>query len=177
MIQSSVMQVMFETERLYFRKFTEADASLILLLNSYAEVVKYVHEPILETAEQANSILLSNILPQYALYNMGRFATYIKNTNEFIGWCGLKNRPERNEIDLGYRFIPSAWGKGFATESALKTLSYGFQHLQLQRIIGRAHVENSASLKVLHKTGMKYLRNEIVDDCPVETYEAFNPKS
>jgi len=170
------MQIIFETPRLYFRQFIIEDAALILELNSYAEVVKYVHEPVLETIEQAVTVLSNNILPQYKLYNMGRLATHEKATNQFIGWCGLKYRPKEDEIDLGYRFIPAAWGKGYATESALQTLQYGFTDLQLQRIIGRAHVENDASLKVLRKIGMSYLRNEVVDGCPVETYQLFNPK-
>lgn len=87
----------------------------------------------------------------------------------------IKYRPELDEVDLGYRFFPSTWGKGYATESAQHILNHGLEHLQLQRIIGRAHVENIASLKVLHKIGMKYLRNEVVDNCPVETYESINP--
>lgn len=166
------MQFIFETPRLYLRRFTEDDASLILELNNHAEVVKYVHEPILETIEQANIILINQIIPQYTLYNLGRLAVHLKDTHEFIGWCGLKYRPELDEVDLGYRFFPSTWGNGYATEAAQHTLKYGFNELQLKRIVGRAHFENIASLNVLRKIGMKYLRNETVDGCPVETYES-----
>lgn len=44
------------------------------------------------------------IIPQYALYNHGRWAVLVKPGLEFIGWCGLKYRPALNEIDPGYRF-------------------------------------------------------------------------
>jgi [ribosomal protein S5]-alanine N-acetyltransferase len=142
--------IIFETPRLSLRQFTEADAAMILLLNSRPEITKYVHEPVLKTEEEAAQILMNNILPQYKM-NLGRWATYIKDTGEFIGWCGLKYRPEIDEIDLGYRFMQQYWGNGYATEAAQHTLKYGLQVLKLKVITGRAHVENSASLKVMEK--------------------------
>jgi RimJ/RimL family protein N-acetyltransferase len=107
--------------------------------------------------------------------NYGRWAVHTKAENEFIGWCGLKSRPERKEIDLGYRFIRSSWGKGFATEAAYASLRYGFDKLQLDRIIGRAMPQNLASIRVLEKCGMQFLTDEIVDEHPAKTYEATYP--
>lgn len=102
------MQIVFETPRLILGQFTEDDAPLILELNSGPKIVKYVHEPALTTLDHAKKIIVDIILPQYK-NNLGRWATYTKSNNEFIGWCGLKYRPELNEIDLGYRLIRSAW--------------------------------------------------------------------
>ncbi len=169
------MQIIFETPRLYLRRFTDADASLVLYLNSFPEVVKYVHEPVHTSEEFSKSILVEHILPQYSLYNLGRLAVHLKKNNEFIGWCGLKFLPEINEIDLGYRYVPSSWGKGFATEAAVHTLDYGFNHLQFNEIIGRAHVENLASISVLKKIGMTYLKTDTADQYPVEIYHSLNP--
>ncbi len=85
--------------------------------------------------EQAAQLLEKTILPQYALYDHGRWAVHIKQGLAFIGWCGLKYRPERNEVDLGYRFDPSSWGKGYATEAAFASIGYGFKNLGLARIV------------------------------------------
>jgi RimJ/RimL family protein N-acetyltransferase len=115
------------------------------------------------------------ILPQYALYSHGRWAVHIKPGHEFIGWCGLKSRPERNEIDLGYRFMKKFWGKGYATESALASIHYGFEGLNLQTIIGRALPGNSGSIKVLEKCGMIYLCEEEIDGFLHKTYQIANP--
>lgn len=161
------MHIVFETPRLILGQFTEADAPLILQLNSDPEIVKYVHEPVLTTEEQAKKIIVDIILPLYK-NKLGRWATYTKSNNEFIGWCGLKYRPELNEIDLGYRLIRSAWGKSYATEAAKHTLNHGFNKLDL--ITGRAHIENIASIKVLEKIGMQFISEGIVDDCAVKTY-------
>jgi len=163
------MQIIFETPRLLLRQFTIEDAPLILALNSDPEVVKYVHEPTLRTEEDAKNILLNNILPQYKK-DLGRWAIHIKDNKEFIGWCGLKYRPELDEIDLGYRLSQKAWGKGLATEAAKHTLDHGFKTLTLGLITGRAHIENIASIKVLEKIGMNFIGEGIVDDCPVRTY-------
>ena len=163
------MHIIFETPRLLLGQFTEDDAALILDLNSDPEIVKYVHEPVLTSEEEAKKIIVDIILPQYK-NNLGRWATFTKSNNEFIGWCGLKYRMEVNEIDVGYRFKKSAWGKGFATEAAKHTLNHGLYNLNLPLITGRAHIENIASIKVLEKIGMQFISEEIVDDCPVKTY-------
>ena len=168
------MHFIFETPRLFLRRFTEADARLVLQLNSDPEIVKYVHEPVLEKEEQAANIILNIILPQYE-NNLGRWAIHTKENNAFIGWCGLKYRPERDEIDLGYRLLQNAWGKGYATEAAQHTLDHGFSVLDLQLITGRAHVENIASIKVMEKIGMQFIEEGIVDNCPVRTYTLANP--
>lgn len=164
----------FETPRLVLRRFTEADAPLILELNSDPEVLLYLHERSLRDVEDSRQVIRDIILPQYEK-NLGRWAVHTKENNEFVGWCGLKDRPEINETDLGYRFKKSAWGKGYATEAAEHTLVYGFKKINLREITGRAHIDNIGSLKVLEKIGMRYVKDEVVDDCPVKTYIAKNP--
>ncbi|MGB4843947.1 MAG: GNAT family N-acetyltransferase, partial [Ferruginibacter sp.] len=162
------MNIVFQTPRLILRQLTIEDAPLILELNSDPEVVKYLHEPTLQSVEQAQKIITDIILPQYK-NKLGRWAIHTKDDMEFIGWCGLKHRPELDEIDLGYRLKKQAWGKGYATEAAQHTLDYGFMALLLTTITGRAHVDNAASYKVLEKIGMDYIGEGIIDDCPVRT--------
>jgi [ribosomal protein S5]-alanine N-acetyltransferase len=162
--------IIFETPRLILRRITAADAPLIYALNSSPGVLQYLHERELTNEADARQIITDIILPQYTLYNLGRWAMQLKQGNTFIGWCGLKYRPELEETDLGYRLMQQYWGQGYATEAAAHTLQYGFEALNLQTITGRAHIDNIASWKVLEKIGMHYIKDEIVDDCPVKTY-------
>ncbi len=60
------------------------------------------------------------------------------------------------EYDIGFRFFRMYWNKGLATETAKKCLDYGFNHLGLQCIVGRAMKENVASINVLKKIGMTF---------------------
>ena len=175
------MNVIIETDRLLLRTFTVDDAVLIYDLNLDPEVTRYTGDPVRDI-DHAKEILEQVILPQYVLYNHGRWAVHVKPALEFIGWCGLKCRPETcltgrqgNEIDLGYRFLKPSWGKGYATEAAYACLKYGFEKLDLQRIVGRAMPENTASLKVLKKCGMICLGEEEVDGYLHITYEALHP--
>jgi RimJ/RimL family protein N-acetyltransferase len=168
------MNVIIKTERLLLRNFTIEDAQLIYELNLDPDVIRYTYDPI-KDIEQALEILEQVILPQYVLYNHGRWAVHLKPQLEFIGWCGLKCIPQRDEIDLGYRFKKQYWGKGYATEAAYACIQYGFKKLDLKRIIGRAIPENTASLHVLEKCGMTFLTDEVVDGYSAKTYEIFNP--
>lgn len=168
------MKVIFETERLFLREFTLADAALVLALNQQEAVTRYTGDPV-HDLEQAQNILEHTLLPQYALYRHGRWAVHLKADQSFIGWCGLKARPERNEIDLGYRYLPTAWGHGYATEAAWASLHYGFNSLGINRIVGRAVPENLASCRVLEKCGMHYVGPEVVDGHACHTYEAVHP--
>src|SRR5690349_25043459 len=168
------MNIVIETERLILRTFAMDDAHLIYELNLDPEVTRYTFDP-MKDIEQAKTVLEKTILPQYTLYNHGRWAVHLKRNKEFIGWCGLKATPERNEIDLGYRFAKKFWGKGYATEAAFACLKYGFEKLNLQRIIGRAISGNKGSIKVLEKCDMVYLGEQMVDGYIHKTYEAVNP--
>lgn len=165
------MHIILETPRLILRRFTENDAALVYELNSDEDVLKYLHEPVLKDEDHSRQVIRDIILPQYER-NLGRWAIHTKNDLEFIGWCGLKYRPELDETDLGYRLRKDYWGNGYATESAKHTLAHAFAALKLQTVTGRAHIENLASLKVLEKIGMTYVCNEEVDNCPVKTYIA-----
>lgn len=171
--KSQIMNLIFDTPRLLLRQFTLEDAGLLYELNSDPEVLKYLHEPLLQNEEHARTILTNIIFPQYEKH-LGRWAILTKQENEFIGWCGLKYRPELDEIDLGYRFMKKYWGYGYATEAARRTLEYGFCNLHLKVITARAHIANAASQRVLEKTGMKFIGEGIVDECPVKTYVAVN---
>ena len=168
------MNVIIETDRLLLRTFTAEDATLIYNLNLDPEVIRYTLDPIRDI-DHAREVLEKTILPQYALYNHGRWAVHTKPGLEFIGWCGLKTRPEQNEIDLGYRFIKSTWGNGYATEAAYACIRYGFEKLDLKRIVGRALPGNLASMRVLEKCGMTYVCEETVEGLLHKTFDILNP--
>ena len=73
-----------------------------------------------------------------------------------IGHCGLKYWPESSDVEVFYALDKRYWGQGLATEGARASLRYGFETLQLERIIAAARLENRASRRVLEKLGMTY---------------------
>jgi RimJ/RimL family protein N-acetyltransferase len=170
------MNVIIETSRLLLRTFTANDARLIYDLNLDPEVIRYTYDPVRDL-DHAQEVLEKIILPQYTLYNHGRWAVHIKPNLEFTGWCGLKYRPELNEVDLGYRFKKEFWGNGYATEAAFACIKYGFEKLHLKIITGRAIPENTGSWNVLEKCGMTYTGIQQIDGYRLKAYQIINPLS
>jgi RimJ/RimL family protein N-acetyltransferase len=153
------MQLPIITERLMLRKLTEEDVDNIFLLDSNPEVMKYVGvPPITERGESAK--LIENILDQYKNNGTGRLAVIEKETNRFIGWSGIKFLTDevngfKNIYELGYRFLPEFWGKGYATESAQASLDLGFNQLNADKIYAYADVDNQTSNYILTKLGFE----------------------
>ncbi len=163
------MNKIIETPRLYLREFTIDDAQSLIDLNNNPNVIRYTGDGPVKDLEEAKRILTDIIFPQYK-NKLGRWAVHLKSNNEFIGWCGLKFIEENNEIDLGYRFFESHWGKGYASESAKATLDYGVNILKLKNIIARAAKDNVASINVLKKLGMIYLKDDMCAHDPAAVY-------
>ena len=146
-----------ETDRLILREYTEEDAPAFFALNRDPKVMRYVPDEPMVSIEQAREILRSHPITDYKERGFGRFACILKTTGEHVGFSGLKYLKEIDDVDLGFRFIPSQWGKGLATEAALASIRYGFDELQLNRIVGLAEPENRASIRVLEKLGMRFV--------------------
>lgn len=148
------MNITLQTPRLYLRKFTLDDAQFLVDLNSDINVTRYTGDGPVEF-EESKKIITEVILPQYK-NKMGRWAVHLKDSNEFIGWKGIKYIESLDEYDLGYRFFKKHWGKGYATESGKAVMDYGLNVLKLKQIVGRAAVDNHNSIKVLEKVGLKF---------------------
>lgn len=146
------MEKILETDRLILRELNPDDAQNFYDLNANPNVIKYTGNTAFEDVEEARNFLLN--YKDYDENGFGRWAVIEKSNGEFLGWCGLKYSKYINETDIGFRFFEKYWNKGFASESAKACLDYGFQKLNLQKIIGRAMAENIASLKVLEKIGL-----------------------
>lgn len=171
-----------ETERLLLRPLVKEDAGRLFLLDSNPEVMKYVGmKPLIQISESEKVIEM--IQNQYQDNGIGRFAVIEKQSNLLIGWSGLKLNREtihhhRDFYEVGYRFLPEFWGKGYATESVEASLKLGFEKMNLEILYAYAHAENTASLQVLKKTGFLLKENFEEEDgtciwfeMPKEIYE------
>jgi [ribosomal protein S5]-alanine N-acetyltransferase len=151
------MKVILETERLLLREFVEDDAEAFFKLNTDPQVVRFVPDKPLLSVEQARQILIDHPIADYRKHGFGRGACILKSTGEQIGFAGLKYLEELGEVDVAYRLLPTYWGQGFATETAIASVRFGFADLGLKRIIGLVMPENVASVRVLEKTGLRYV--------------------
>ena len=59
---------------------------------------------------------------------------------------------------LGFRLRRDAWGRGFASEGAIALVAMGFADQDLARIAATTMAVNSASRRVMEKTGLTHVR-------------------
>jgi ribosomal-protein-alanine N-acetyltransferase len=89
---------------------------------------------------------------------LGLWATVYKGSGKFIGRCGLlpwdiEGQPQ---VEVAYTIARDYWGQGLATEAAQAILKYGFEKLNLARLVSLIEPENIASQRVAEKIGMSF---------------------
>ena len=116
-----------ETERLALRRLTMNDLDALAEIYADADVRKYFPEGTL-TYEETKEELEWIINVYYGQYGFGLWATMLKETNEFIGRCGLLpwTIDGRQEVEVAYLLAKAHWGRGLGTEAARAIVSYGF---------------------------------------------------
>jgi len=148
------VNITLETSRLVMREFREEDGEGMYQLNFDPEVIRYTGDDPFVSIEAARDFIRQ--YDAYRRFGMGRLTLLLKNSLEYVGWCGLKYDPDSTETDLGFRLLKKFWSKGYATEASLRSVEHGFKDLKIEKIIGRAMRENIASINVLKKTGMVF---------------------
>ncbi|MEO6587728.1 MAG: GNAT family N-acetyltransferase [Pyrinomonadaceae bacterium] len=148
------MLMRLETERLILRTMSENDIEGVFEMRRDEDVMRFIREPVLSRKEAEDWINL--ISCRWAKDRIGFCSLIEKQSGKFAGWCGLWQLKESGEIEVGYAVAKEFWGKGYASESAEEFLEYGFNKLNLEKIVAVARPENTASRRVMEKIGMKY---------------------
>jgi len=172
------MQHPLQSERLYYRELLPSDDAAMFLLDSNEAVHRHLgNNPYTDISQSREYI--ANVRAQYTRYGMGRMAAFLKETDEFIGWGGLKLEHNVNGhgqfYDLGYRLLPQFWGKGYATESARFFIEYGFAVKDIKIINATALRANKASCKALVKSGLTEIESFDYNGEEAVWFEVVNP--
>lgn len=110
----------------------------------------------------------------------GDRAVVLKSTGDMIGACGFVpclnlfdqlpgfaaagasgRRAQRYSTEFGlfYAIVPAHQRRGYATEAARALIGYAFDELQLKRVVATTTYDNTASIGVMQKLGMRIERN------------------
>jgi RimJ/RimL family protein N-acetyltransferase len=155
------MQVFLETQRLVLRRFSVDDVDNLVNLDADPDVMRFVTGGVPTSREDIESDFLPAFLGYYQRYEgYGFWAVIEKETGEFLGWFHFRPRPDAvpGEVELGFRMRKSAWGKGYATEGSRALIRKGFTELGVQRVVAETMVVNSASRRVMEKSGLRLVR-------------------
>lgn len=159
-----------ESERLYLKEFTFNDIDDYFRLNSDPDVMKYIgREP-----ETDINVIKENIkkIRKYYIENpgLGTWAGFEKESKKFIGFYELAHLDNTDKIEVGYRLLKEFWRLGYATEMTKVLIDYGFNKMGLDKIVGITNPDNSASQKVLKKSGLRYVKEAFYYDTDVKYF-------
>jgi RimJ/RimL family protein N-acetyltransferase len=151
------MPVNFESPRLLMRSFRDSDLEPFLAYRNDPEVFRYQGWDTPFTRQAAAEFI--------AIMKEGRpgtpgewlqLAIERKDNAEMIGDIAFHiTKTNQRTAYLGYSLARSAWGYGFASEAASKTLDYLFRVLDLHRVVADCDVKNAASIRLLEKLGFR----------------------
>jgi RimJ/RimL family protein N-acetyltransferase len=85
------------------------------------------------------------------------FAITLRETGELVGAISLLHTMNRfNRAEMGYWIGKPYWANGYCTEAAKALIAYGFDKMELNRILAYHLTRNPASGRVMAKAGMRY---------------------
>lgn len=136
------------TERLTLIPCTEESISIIRTSEEY-EMGPHINKYLGELKEDST------------LLGWGVWFVINQENNTVIGDIGFKGKPNsENIVEIGYGIVPSAQGKGYATEAVQKLIDWAFSNKNINKIVAECLDENIPSIRVLEKLQMKRMGSE-----------------
>lgn len=156
--------VNIKTNRLILRQWIEADFEPFAALNADPRVREFFSCMLSrEESDESIKVLSGHI----SKYGWGLWAASLLENDEFIGFIGLQNVPFNAHftpaVEIGWRLAHKHWGKGFATEGAKAALKFGFESIELNKIVSFTTVNNLRSRHVMAKIGMHHDQKDDFD--------------
>ena len=157
-----------ETERLQLRMITTDDASFMLELFNSPDWLKYIGDRNVRSVDEAVAYIRKYYLTSYKENGFGSYAVVLKENGKTIGSCGVYKRPNLENPDIGFAFLPEYLGKGYGYEAAKAVMEYARAELGMTTILGFTVDYNLASIKLLEKLGLSQRGTYKFEDDPEE---------
>ena len=155
-----------ETDRLYLRQRTSADAEDIFAYARLPEVSVPAGFPAVETLAD-ELYYIEHIYPSnLAKENIpSGYGITLKGTDKVIGSLDFPHRHGDKTLEIGYLLHPDYWGQGIVPEAGRAMLKVGFELLGLDKIILICYDYNKQSQAVARKLGftLETVSEEIQD--------------
>jgi [ribosomal protein S5]-alanine N-acetyltransferase len=159
--------VRLETERLVLRPLSLDDLDRLAEFYADAEVMRYIG-PGKAIDRDRSRQSLERMIGNFEAEGFGQLGVDRKDDGAFMGRCGLLVwdtatwSPTRVldvkgavEVEVGYLLGREYWGHGYATEAATAVRDWALANLDLKRLIALIYPENTQSIAVARKLGMK----------------------
>lgn len=144
------------SDRLELWRPVPADARAALQIMSDERVIRHNPSDRVQVLGQAEAVV-ARWIAHWDRYDFGYTCVREAGAEAVIGFCGLVRARlgGQSALNLMYRFRPSVWGQGVATEAATAVVSWAGRNLPGEVILGRTRPANRASQRVLIKAGLQ----------------------
>ena len=153
------------SQRLSFRLMNLNDGELLFEVDQDARVMKFINGGKKSTMDDIQTVML----PRLQAYlnpkkGWGIWQVNVQQTQEYIGWVLVRpmdfftDTPQFDNLELGWRFKAHTWGNGYATEAAHHVMMALSQDNSVKAFSAIAVPDNKASIKVMQKIGMDYIK-------------------
>ena len=145
------------TDRLILRRYRQEDAEpLYRYLGADPSMYKYSGWNPYETIEMARD----TVYRFTGSYDDEHTYSWVMDIDDvLVGTIGAYDYKD-GRIEVGYSVVKGWQGRGLATEALIKVLGYLTENEGIPCVIAWCASENTGSMRVLEKAGMKYLRTE-----------------
>jgi RimJ/RimL family protein N-acetyltransferase len=147
-----------ETARLSLRRLSTDDAPFVLKLLNEPSFLRFIGDRGVRSLEDARQYILEGPVRSYARHGFGVYLALRKEDSAAIGICGLLKRESLEDVDVGFALLPGYWSRGYAYEAASAVMAHGREAFGLARIVAVTDPDNSASIRVLEKLGLRFER-------------------
>lgn len=132
--------------------------------------INNIRDKKLRTLKQVERDLETTFENHYQEHGFGLLSMEL-NDGTCIGQCGLVKRPELEIPEIGFALLSQYHNQGYVSEAAQEVLRYAFEDLQLERLAGLVKPDNMASIRILTKLNMRFIKGfKIVDEEPQVKY-------
>jgi RimJ/RimL family protein N-acetyltransferase len=145
-----------ETQRLRFRPLEMGDVDELVALHEDPLVARFLGSRDRVWMEG----LIRMVDEEWAERGHGRVAAVERESGRFIGRTGLKYWQQFGETEVSWVLHADARGKGYATEAGAAALRWGFERFDPPYLTAMIQPDNSASLRVAERLGMKPIRTD-----------------
>ena len=157
LMKGVVGKMLIETERLLLREYTLADYDALFEIVSDAETMQHYPAPF---DEERTRGWISWNLDNYEKYGLGLWAVVLKETDEFIGDCGITIQNIDGEMlpEIGYHIHKNHWRKGYGKEAASAVRDWVFENTDYDVIYSYMKYTNVGSYNTAIANGMKKVK-------------------
>lgn len=145
-----------ETERLFLRRVSLADADLMLAVWNDPAFVRNVGDRGIRSLADARAAMEAGALKLYEDYGYGPYAMILKGDGTRVGICGLFKRDNLEHPDIGFAVLPDYCGAGLAGEAAFAVVAHACDDLGLTDLTAIVSPGNAPSIGLIEKLGLSF---------------------